>query len=137
MILTNIRKFLLNCPYLEGGRINADFLSENPPAYAVYAENGEKNVKVYTDGSSLEQFIFSFRMRAEYSKQISQNEKISLLFENISDWITEEAQKGNFPDIGQDKEIQNLEVVSSGHIKNTNAADCVYEMKCRILYYRR
>ena len=76
-------------------------------------------------------------MRAEYSKQISQNEKISLLFENISDWITEEAQKGNFPDIGQDKEIQNLEVVSSGHIKNTNAADCVYEMKCRILYYRR
>ncbi len=137
MILSAVRKFLENCPCFASKHINADFLSENPESFSVYSENADPLLKKYADGRKLMQFVFSIRMRASYSKKIAENEKISRLFDDISDWIYTQAKSENFPYIQDNILVCDMEVLSQGHLKNTNAADCTYEMKCRILYYKR
>lgn len=137
MILSAIRKYFESCPHFEDSHINADFLGEVPKSFGIYAENFSPVLKNYASGDTLSQFVFSIRMRAPYSRKISDNEKISNLFYDIHNWVTEQAKSKNFPAISDDISVQDIEVITSGHLKNTNAADCVYEMKCRIIYYKR
>ncbi|MBR2500548.1 MAG: hypothetical protein IKB60_05670 [Clostridia bacterium] len=137
MILSAVRKYFESCPYFEDARINADFLSEAPKSFGIYAEHFAPVLKTYASGDTLSQFVFSIRMRASYGRKISENEKISKLFYDIKSWIDTQKRAENFPIVSDDISVQDIEVLTGGHLKNTNAADCVYEMKCRIIYYKR
>ena len=137
MILNVLKEFFKNCPCLYDEILNVDFVGEKPPYFAIYADNADVVLKKYTTGDTLEQFVFSIRMRAPYGRKVTENVEINSVFEEISDWICLMDSRGTYPDIGKGKSVQRIETISSAHIKNTNAADCVYEMKCRIVYYKR
>lgn len=134
MIIKGIMAYFKECPVLKENILNVDFVGENPPYFAIYAENHDKVLKKYVTGETLEQFVFSVRMRASYGRKPSENEKINLIFEEIADWVEKKNRLSEYPDIGNGKIVQRMEVLSSAHVKNTNAADCVYEMKLRAVY---
>ena len=137
MVLKGLKEYFSACPLLSGRKITTDFLSENAPAFAIYSENSQKSAKKYISGDCLFSFTFSFRARLYLGKKEAENEKVSKFFEDLSDWIKSQVLKGILPDLGKDKVVQNLEVITQPHIKNTNISDCVYEMKLKVIYYKR
>jgi len=55
------------------------------------------------------------------------------LFEELSEWIYEKNEKGEFPKIQGIIPLW-LEVVSSGAQKKTDSKSAVYEIKLRLVY---
>lgn len=136
MIIEKITEYLSLCPLFEGVVINSDFLSENPFSCAVYAENEEMLEKKYAGGDALYKFIFSIRARMPISQSPKENKKLNIFFEALADWLENETAKGNLPKLKEDKEVQSMEILKQGHLKNTNVSDCVYEMRIKLLYYK-
>lgn len=137
MIIDGLRNFLLTCPLFDGAKISVDFLGDNPVGYALYAAGAAPVIKEYTDGDSLRQFVFHIDIREEYGKSSVKNMDKNKFCETLADWMDDKTMDGILPEIGADKKAQAIEVLSSGHLKSTNASDCIYTARCRILYYQR
>lgn len=135
MIIEGLKEYFSS--FLEEGTVRNSFLSENVPDYAIYSEDGETVLKKYVSGDVLCQFVFSFRARLPYSKKDEETKKISIFFENLADRVKKRSDSNQFPDLGEGKKIQTIEAISDGKIRNTNASDCVYEMKFKATYYKR
>ena len=135
-MIGKLREYMNLCPLFEGKRINSDFLSEKAESFAIYAEDGEVVIKEYASGDCLKQFVFSLRYRAPYGADARENDKMSAFFAGVADWIGKNNEKGFFPDLGEEKSLQSIEVLKNAHIRNTNVSDCVYEMKMRAVYYQ-
>ena len=137
MIIEKVTEFLSSCPLLKDTVINSDFLSENPFYCAVYAENDDIIEKRYASGDCLYKFIFNIRARMPISQSPKENRELNAFFEELTDWILSQNDKGNFPKLSGGKEVQGMEILRQGHLKNTNVSDCVYEMRIKLLYYKR
>lgn len=135
MIVEGLKKYFEE--FSGVNRVRTAFLSENPPDYAIYPEGKETVIKKYVSGDMLCQFVFSFRARMTYNKKDEETKEFCILFENLADWVKEKSDMNYFPSIGYENEMQNLEALDSGKIRNTGVSDCVYEMRFKATYYKR
>ena len=135
MIVEGLKNFFGE--YIGEGKVRTAFLTENPPDYAIYPEGGETVIKKYVSGDMLCQFVFSFRARLTYNNKDEETKEICILFDFLADWVKERSDINIFPHIGEGKEMQSIEALDSGKIRNTGVSDCVYEMKFKATYYKR
>ena len=136
MFIEALKNYFSACPVVPDGAVRNSFLSENAPDYAVFSEGKEEVIKKYASGDGLYQFVFSFRARLFYSKKDTETRENSIFFFHLSNWVNDQRNIGNMPAV-EGVEIQRIEPLDSGKIKNASVSDCVYEMKFRVVYYKR
>lgn len=89
--------------YMNVNRLESDSVSINSVSTA-------RQDVTYIDGSSEKTFVFAISLSKQFSSGTSQlNMDAIEEYENIADWIDEQCSKGNYPDMGQDACVVDIE----------------------------
>lgn len=132
-----IRKYLESCPVLSGGKLNVDFLPQDATTYSVDVVPTTPVVKRYLDGSSARQFLFVFATRASYGEHIRQQLDNLCLFEAFEEWVDKQNRAKAFPDLGEGRTAQKLEVTTSGYVFAPETDTARYQIQCRLSYFQK
>ena len=132
-----IRKYLESCPVLNGGKLNVDFLPQDATTYSVDVVPTTPVVKRYLDGSSARQFLFVFATRAFYGEHIRQQLDNLCLFEEFEEWVDKQNRAKTFPDLGEGRTAQKLEVTTSGYVFAPETDTARYQIQCRLSYFQK
>lgn len=136
-IIESIRKYLSNCPLLMDGKLNVDFLPPEAASYSVDVTPVSPVVKSYLDGSSVCQFAFVLATRTYYGVDIRQQIDNLGFFEKFSNWIEDQNHNRNWPDLGNGKKAQKLEVTTSGYVFAPETDTARYQIQCKLTYFQK
>ena len=79
------------------------------------------------------QFVFVFALRDIYDENVMRNLKNSQFFEQIENWVYEQNQKGNLPQVDAGDSVK-LEVTKSGCLDESNMHSGRWQMEMRLVY---
>lgn len=136
-IIESIRKYLGGCPLLANGKLNVDFLPPEAATYSVDVTPVSPIVKSYLDGSSIRQFAFVLATRTYYGVDIRQQIDNLGFFEVFGNWIETQNRKRVFPDLGDGKISQKLEVTTYGYIFAPETDTARYQIQCKLTYFQK
>ena len=127
--IEKISDFIGTCPYLNNGKINIDYIKDNPQSYAVNETPAEPIVTRFTDGGTRRQIVFDFTVQANFS--VLENIKNSKFCDDFTDWIEEQNDVGNLPDI---EGIESIECTGRGTIVHTTKTTAIYVIPMRVVH---
>ena len=136
-IVESVKDFILTCPLLDDlKRLNIDFLPEDPDTYSIEGIPAPEIIKTYLDGSTERQFVFVFAARLFYSEEVRNNIENSGFYEQFAEWLEEQTEAENLPQLSGGKTASKIEAMSSGYLYDiagdlTNAR---YQIQCRLIY---
>lgn len=135
MIIENVRSYLRKCPLLKKDKINVNYLGDEPVNYAIEPMPASPIVKRYTDGGTLRQYLFTFSSCEAYDENTLENMKVAQFFEEFENWICEQDNKGNYPDLKDSKvKVKRLEVMSSGYLFNEEGTMAHFQLELKLTY---
>ena len=119
MILDSIRNFIMACPYLKtiDSGVNVNYLSDQADTYSINQEPDEIIIKKYVNGDTLREYNFILVSKEIYTDDVMKNIKISSFYEEFLDWLEEQTNKGNLPNLGENEKV-------------------IYQIKCKLIYLR-
>lgn len=132
-IIEALREYFCQCPLLKEGKIGVDYLGALATEYSVNPEACTPIVKQYIDGGSLRQYQFSFMSVEYYSSDALLNIENSGFYEAFADWVEQQNEIGNLPDV---QGIQSIEVLSSAYLFTADEQTARYLIQCRITYLK-
>jgi len=115
----------------EFDNILVDFLGEDATSYSIEPIPVEPKLKPYTDGGSLNQYVFQFGSREFYDDSVAQNINNLGFYENFQEEIKINNKMGILPDI---KGIQSIECLNNGTIQDVQHGSAKYIIQLRIIY---
>ena len=113
--------------------ILVDFLGEDATTYVIEPIPGETIVTPYTDGGSLNQFIFQFGSREFYDEGVAQNIENLDFYEKFKNEIEENNKNHILPDI---EGIQSIECTTDGTLDGAESGTAKYIIQMKIKYYK-
>lgn len=135
MIIENLKKYIGSCPLLKKGKINVNYLGDEPISYAIHPVPAEPVVKRYTDGGTLRQYIFTFSSVEAYDANALENMKVAQFFEEFAAWIEEQDEKGNYPALSDNRaKATRIEVLTSGYLYNEENTVAQFQMELKLTY---
>ena len=104
---------------------------------AMNSVSGDKTVKKYIDGSKQNELIFAIDMVTAHDAQGTSDTNMLALqeVENFSTWL-DNIKSSNFPDFGDYKKVQKVEVLTSvpSLLINNEQMLAKYQFQARIIY---
>ena len=136
-IIESIRNFIAGCPLLKNGiLLNVDRLGATEIEYTVDGEITNPILRKYTDGSTLRQFDFVFASREKYGADTLQNIANSGFYEDFAEWIEQQSNSRNLPELDQYRIPQYLEIQSGGYVFDTDDSTARYQIQLKFVYYQ-
>lgn len=136
-IIESVKNFIRDCPLLDKlAKVNVDFLPEDPETYSIEETPTQIILRTYLDGTSERQFVFVFASRLHYSEETRNNIDNSGFFEDFSDWMEEQSDIGNLPQLEAGMTASKIEVMSSGYLFDISGdlSNARYQIQCRLIY---
>ena len=136
-IIESVKNFILTCPHLaELAAVNVDFLPDSPDTYSIEEVPTNSVIQTYLDGSQERQYVFVFASRFYYSDETRNNIENSGFYEDFSDWLDEQTEKGNFPVMREGFAPSKIEAMSSGYLFDVSGdlTNARYQIQCRLIY---
>ena len=132
-MIEKIREYFLTKVTLakEFDNILVDFLGEDATSYSIEPIPVEPVLKPYTDGSSLNQYVFQFGSREFYDNSVAQNIENLEFYEKFQEEIETNNKNGVWPDI---KGIQSIECTTHGVLDGAESGTAKYVIQMRITY---
>lgn len=115
----------------EFDNILVDFLGEDATSYSIEPIPVEPKLKPYTDGGSLNQYVFQFGSREFYDNSVAQNIDNLGFYEKFQNEIETNNKNGVLPDIAG---IQSIECLNNGTIQDVQSGTAKYVIQMRITY---
>jgi hypothetical protein len=132
-MITEIREYLKNLSIVDTfTRINVDYLGDTPTEYVIEPIPTEKIIKKYTDGSTLNQYVFQFGSREYYSSDVVENMQKSTFYEDFEKCIRWNNDNNILPNI---QGIQSIECLNVGSIQDTGSDTAKYAIQMCITYF--
>lgn len=132
-LIEYIRELFKTCPLLADNRINVDFLDASHGSYSINTAPSDPIVQRYVNGDSRRQFTFEFASAEWYGAEIRQNLENVGFWEELADWI----ESVPLPPLDEDKEPQEIQILTSGYAFMTEADAARYQLECRLLYRQK
>ena len=133
-IIKSLWDYFLACPLTGDRKLNVDYLPESGIEYSIDTTPATEIVKMYTDGSSIRQYLFVFRSVGDYGSDELQNIANSGFYEQLSEWIEQQSRAGALPILPAGKTAIKLEAQSTGYLFTTGAGVGKYQIQCRLQY---
>lgn len=133
-IIKSLWEYFLSCPLTGDRKLNVDYLPENGIEYSIDTTPATEIVKQYTGGSSIRQYLFVFRSVNEYGNDELQNLANSDFYEQFAEWLEQQSQGGNLPELPAGKKPIKIEAQSTGYLFTTGPDTGRYQIQCRLLY---
>ena len=129
-----IKYFMQNVTLAETfTNILADFLEEDATTYSIEPVPVEPVLKSYTDGSSLNQYVFQFSSREFYDNSKVQNINNLGFYDEFKEQIEYNNKHKILPNIDG---IQSIECLSYGTIQSEEDGKAKYAIQMRIIYLK-
>lgn len=135
-IIDALEKYFIGCELLKDGALRVDYLGEKPVEYTIEVLPCDPVVKRYLGGSTVRQYLFAFGSREFYSQERLQNIQNSAFYELLADWVETRSMSGILPELPDEMEAQQLEVVSSGYMFDGSMTNARYQIQLRLLYFK-
>lgn len=132
-LIENIRKYIMECPFLSDGRVNVDYIGTDM-GYSIDPLPCDPIVQRYTDGGAKKQFQFAFTSQDEYDQDARINIENSGFYQQFEEWLEEKTFLEEFPNLGEGKIPVKLETLSSGYLYDVNGENAKYRIECRLIY---
>ena len=113
--------------------ILVDFLGEEATTYVIEPIPEQEIVTPYTDGGSLNQFIFQFGSREFYDDGVAQNIENLDFYEKFKKEIETNNKNGVLPEIDG---IQSIECTTEGTLDGAESGTAKYIIQMKIIYYK-
>lgn len=99
----NLRNWFRKCPAIQKrSRIRADYLADQPTEYSIFSSpsslSSHENILGETVLDDIQMQNFVLASREPYGADISQNLANLVFYQNVTAWIIEQNNAGNFPD---------------------------------------
>lgn len=133
-ILDGIREYFLSCNFLKDGVLNVDYLPHDV-GYSMEPMPTEPIIKKYVDGGALKQFQFLFCSREPWGNDTITNIENNGFYEELSQWIENNNIKRFLPNLGNAREPQRIEVLTSGYLMGNTEDTAIYQIQLRLIYY--
>ena len=124
-----IKEFIETCPLLKNGKVNVDYIKDNPQSYSIDETPSTTILKPYTDGGSRNQILFDFSIQANFS--ILENIKNSKFCDDFTTWIKEQDKIRNLPKIDG---ICWIRCTGRGTILQTTDTTAIYVIPMQVVY---
>lgn len=136
MIIEKIRNYFLTCPLLdEFGKVGVDYLGVDATNYTIDSAPTTNIIKKYVDGGALKQYVFVFGSREYYGADEIQNIENSGFYEKFSEWLEEQSEKGNLPQLEGNKKAMSMETLTTGYLFSADESSARYQIQARLIYY--
>lgn len=136
-IIEAVRAFVGSYPGLTGSKINVDFLPPDDASYSVDAVPAKSVVKSYFDGTQVRQFLFVLASRSYWGADTRQQIDNLGFFEGFEKWLENQNRARNFPELGEGRRVQKLEVTTSGYAFAPGANLARYQIQCKLTYCQK
>ena len=127
--LDNIKEFIETCPLLKNGKVNVDYIKDDPQSYSIDETPSTTVIKEYKDGGTQNQITFDFSIQANFS--VLENIKNSKFCEDFTNWIKEQNKKENLPNIDG---ICWIKCTGRGTILQTTKTTAIYVIPMQVVY---
>lgn len=114
-VIDRLHAWLKTCPLFEHERLDIDCLQSKADSYSLDAVPCERIVKRYLDGGTVRRQLFTVSSREVYGPDLTQQSENLQLFEDLEAWLEGEIDAGRMPDLGSDRMVRSLAVLSSGY----------------------
>ncbi len=132
-LIDGIRKYVLACPFLNGGRVNVDYIGTDM-GYSIDPLPCDPIVQRYIDGGAKKQFQFAFTSQEEYDQDARINIENSGFYQQFEEWLEEKTFFEEFPYLGKGKIPVKLETLNSGYLYDVNGENAKYRIECRLIF---
>ncbi len=129
----SVRRFFEECPLLEGGRINVNYLGSRGGEFSIECVPAEPVVKRYVDGGCVRQYVFLFASREYYDCDELESMNTALFYEELSRWIEEKNKRGELPEIDGGR-AESLEAETMGYLYSVRGNTARFQIQCRLKY---
>ncbi|MGN1098072.1 MAG: chloramphenicol resistance protein [Clostridia bacterium] len=133
-MIERLKEFFEECPLLEGGRVNINYLGSGGGDYSIENVPAEPVLKRYVDGGELRQYVFVFASREFYDENHLQNMETARFYEELCQWIERQNESGKLPALGGGLIPQKIEVTATGGISSSKAASARFQLQGRLIY---
>ena len=124
-----IKEFIETCPYLKKGKVNVDYIKDEPQSYSIDETPSTTVLIQYPDGGSRNQILFDFSIQANFS--VLENIKNSKFCDDFTNWIKEQDNAGNLPKI---ENICWIKCLGRGTILQTTEKTAIYVIPMQVAY---
>ena len=124
-----IKEFIETCPYLKKGKVNVDYIKDNPQSYSIDETPVDPVLVNFRDGGRRLQIQFDFSIQANFS--VLENIKNSKFCDDFTDWVYEQDKIGNLPKIDN---ICWIKCLGRGTIQQTTENTAIYVIPMQIAY---
>lgn len=134
-MVEKLKDYFLNHVQLtsEFKNILVDFLGEEATTYTIEPIPVEIIDTPYTDGGSLNQFVFQFGSREFYDNGVAQNIENLDFYERFKEEIEQNNKNHILPDIDG---IQSIECTTHGTLDGAESGTAKYIIQMKIKYYK-
>ena len=124
-----IKEFIETCPYLKNGKVNVDYIKDEPQSYSIDETPATTVLISYPDGGSRNQILFDFSIQASFSAL--ENIKNSKFCDDFTEWIKEQDNKENLPKMDG---ICWIKCLGRGTILQTTDSTAIYVIPMQVVY---
>ena len=124
-----IKEFIETCPYLKKGKVNVDYIKDNPQSYSIDETPVDPVLANFRDGGRRLQIQFDFSIQSNFS--VLENIKNSKFCDDFMKWIYEQDNKGNLPKIDG---IDWIKCLGRGTIERTTETTAIYVIPRQVAY---
>ena len=124
-----IKEFIETCAYLKSGKVNVDYIKDEPQSYGIQETPATTVLTQFADGGVRKQVLFNFSIQANFS--VLENIKNSKFCDDFTEWIEEQNNKGNLPKING---IDWIKCLGRGTILQTTETTAIYVIPMQVAY---
>ena len=136
-IIESIKNYISDCPHLEKlAKVKVDFLPSDPTTYSIEQTPSEPYLEKWIYGGGVKQLTFVFASRMFYSDELANNIDNCGFFENFQNWLEEQTENDNLPELEEGMTATQIEAISSGYLFDItgNLDNARYQIQCRLIY---
>lgn len=137
-IIEAVRGWLRTYPPLASGRLAVDFLPKQAQTYSVDSVPSKEEIKLYLDGSSVRQFLFTLSSREFKGADIAQNVDNLTFYEGFATWVLNQSRRRQLPELGEGRMARKVEVTTSGYpFQVDEHGTARYQIQLRLEYFQK
>ena len=137
MIIDKIIDYIRDCPLLDANTpITSDYLSEEALNYSIETSPTETVTTEYIDGSTERQLVFYLTSREVASAYDDINIQNTIFYENFANWIEEQNDLGNLPELDNPCVALSIETLSPAYVVQIDADRARYVIHMKFTYFK-
>ena len=136
-IIESIREYINKCPALEKFNLNVNYLEDDFDSYSIEETPCEPILKRYIDGSTKEQYQFTFSSKEPYSSDVIGNLDNSGFYEDFSNWIETNNKQHILPELEKGLESTQIKILSSPYCVEATEDKAIYQIQLNLIYLKK